>query len=85
MAYRRSSSGYARRNAGGFRGRSAGSRAGGARSGGRRRTATRRTGRSTASPRTVKVVVELANQSTVSRQNEYVLKKQNPAPRKAKY
>ena len=72
---RRSSAGYGRRRTTGF-----GRRAGGA----RKRASTRRVSRSRAAPQTVRLVIEQAPASGISRMNERVMQKMNPPPGKAK-
>ena len=82
MAYRRSyanrsraSTGYGRRRTSGFVGRTAGAR---------RRTGTRRVTRAPARQQVVRLVIEQAPASGVSRANERILTKMNPPPGKAK-
>lgn len=81
MAYRRgygnrgrASAGYGRRRASGFVGRASAAR--------RRARPARRTGR--ASGQVVRLVIEQAPASGISRANERILTKMNPPPGKAK-
>lgn len=80
MAYRRSSRGYSRRSSGfASRGRSAGYRRSAPRTRGRGKS------RAVKGQQTVRLILETAPASGVSRMQERVLTKMNPPPTKAKY